>query len=308
MRRQRRDARVVRDSDRDSPAKLIGWRPLCPKQTADAPTAPADLPTACTSCSDARHASPRLMRYEAGMKRFGLAVWVGLIVVGGASCSTEGEPTHADVGNPLDGSSGIPGDGDSCPRVAMTCPAGCAGIDGWIVDREHACLDRRVRLGCRDEDVAGTADIGCVREVATGWLYQLASGSDASALAETAEYVACADEEQTMTVEATACDLRLPGEDTCPNDLDTCPEGCVPFEGREYNRDASCLEAPVQLGCFGEGIFPSPNGACAKEISTGKVFMLESGSYSDDLQFSGDYKACGLDDVAGSSTTLGDCP
>jgi hypothetical protein len=109
-----------------------------------------------------------------------------------------------------------------------------------------------------------------------------------------------------MTAEActiTGTDAAGP----CPTITTACPAGCVPFEGKEFDRTAECLLPGTQLGCYPEGDMVTRNGACVQEIATDNVYFLESGSYANQLQIEGSYRACGLDDVAATSGVT-DCP
>jgi len=236
-------------------------------------------------------------------------------VLAAASCSDSGDdPAGAAgaagaAGRGTGGGAGTPGDGGAeCPLVATRCPGGCTPIDAWILDGARGCLSRQVRVGCLPPGRAGTGDVACVKEAAGGGLLQLPSGSDASMLAATDEYDACSDAERDQAIAAMPCVYT--GADAagpCPAITTACPTGCVPFEGRRYDRTARCLLPGAQLGCFPEGGNVTRNGGCVEQSATGDVYLLESGSYANQLLFEGHYVACGLD-VFGGTTAPADCP
>jgi hypothetical protein len=204
------------------------------------------------------------------------------------------------------GSGGSGGSEDECPAAAYTCGESCGVIDGYTIDAARGCYERRLRLGCLPPDTVETDDMSCVKDANSGDTYQLTSGTHAERLLESDDYEACSSEEMSVAVDAEEC-VGVGIDAECPNDRESCPEGCTAFEGRLYDGDNTCLEAPIQLGCIPEGVTLSRNGSCIRDDDTGEVFILESATYSNQLLVEPHYRACALNDTMGSGEA-GDCP
>jgi hypothetical protein len=218
-----------------------------------------------------------------------------------------GAPGHdAAVGDSAVGDAAVDHADIECPMVASSCPAGCGVIFGRVLNVALGCTEGSVRLGCWESGRLNTSDIACVRSTAASEVYIVSSGSYASGLVATSEYEACSEAEMTGLVNAQPCPSGDGG--TCTNDRESCPDGCNPFTGQRIDQTQHCLEEATQLGCFSESGNITMNGGCVKQKDTGEVWIVESGSYANQLLVDGAYQACSLADSAGPGGPFEDCP
>jgi hypothetical protein len=246
-------------------------------------------------------------------------VLVSCLVLGGAMACSESSGDSGDTG----GTGGAPGrdaavvDGAvadatfadaaiECPLRGSTCPAGCGVIFGRPLNVTLGCTDGSSRLGCWPSGRLTTTDIGCIRSTASSEVYVLSSGSYASVLASTSEFEDCTEDERTGLVDARQCPSGDGG--ACPNDRERCPDGCNAFTGQRLDQTDHCLQEATQLGCFSESGNVTRNGGCVKQKDTGQVWLVESGSYANQLLLDPAYQTCSLADSAGPGGPFVDCP